>query len=105
LAAEQDCFLLQVTNDGRAFPDYLPLDAGVGLQIMQYRAGLLGGRFYLRRCRGGTTIACSVPRRGLEAADNVRQSVGGDPRWLLDRQAPVPLAQRIANGSKPKSEH
>lgn len=38
-----------------------PLERGIGLQTMNYRARLIGGTFDIRpRRRGGTTVTCSV---------------------------------------------
>ena len=86
LAAERDCFRLEVINDGRPFPDPLPSGGGVGLQIMQHRAGQMGGRLDLRRSPGGTVFACIVPRRNGKTADNLSGSAGRARRLIQERQ-------------------
>jgi signal transduction histidine kinase len=41
----------------------LPDNQGMGLRIMQYRAGMIGGAFMVERdLEGGTSVVCSVPR-------------------------------------------
>jgi signal transduction histidine kinase len=43
-------------------------NAGVGLQLMRYRAGLIGGLLTLKRRReGGTHVRCVVPRSAIDA--------------------------------------
>jgi signal transduction histidine kinase len=62
LAAAPERFHLTVADDGVGFPDSLPAQAGLGLQIMRYRAGAVGGTFEVRRGEGGgTVVCCSVP--------------------------------------------
>jgi signal transduction histidine kinase len=67
LATTADGVRLEVSNDGRDFPRPATAGTGLGLQIMAYRAGLLGGHFELRRLPGGGTIAaCNIPLHGTK---------------------------------------
>ena len=41
----------------------------MGLRIMQYRAGIIGGSVVVKRDpKGGTSVLCSVQRRPLKKA-------------------------------------
>ena len=51
---------LTVMDDGTGFPKELKSDKGMGLQIMNYRASMIGGSLDIRRANEkGTTVACS----------------------------------------------
>ncbi|HWW01837.1 MAG TPA: PAS domain S-box protein [Candidatus Acidoferrum sp.] len=53
--------ILRVTDDGRGFPEPAPRSKGMGLRIMRYRAGMIGGVLSIdRNPAGGTTVTCSV---------------------------------------------
>jgi two-component system, LuxR family, sensor kinase FixL len=57
--------VLTVSNNGKGI-DLARATGGMGLQIMRYRARLLGGLLTVRRSsRGGTIIRCVVPRSAL----------------------------------------
>ena len=50
---------LLVTNDGVPFPDHVKASRGMGLRIMNYRAGEIGATLQIRSDRGkGTTVMC-----------------------------------------------
>jgi signal transduction histidine kinase len=50
-----------VQDNGRGFSEVPAKAAGMGLHIMRYRAGMIGGSFAIERGReGGTMVACSV---------------------------------------------
>jgi len=52
---------LAIHDNGRGLPKNLPKKRGMGLRIMQYRAGIIGGTLIIQReSSGGTTVACSV---------------------------------------------
>jgi PAS domain S-box-containing protein len=54
--------LLSVTDDGTGIPEPPPRNGGMGLRIMDYRAGMIGGVLSIQRnSRVGTTVRCSVP--------------------------------------------
>lgn len=59
-----DRILLAVKDDGRGLPDKPNKKTGMGLRIMQYRAGIIGGSLVIQKpVGGGAEIVCSV-RRG-----------------------------------------
>ena len=50
----------KVMDDGTGFPEALNPDKGMGLRIMNYRAGMIGGSLDIRRANEkGTTVTCS----------------------------------------------
>jgi PAS domain S-box-containing protein len=62
--------LLTITDDGVGIPSETPLDKGMGLRVMAYRAKTIGGSFRIQRGpRCGTVVTCSVPR-GRRAQEN-----------------------------------
>lgn len=65
LHREETLLLLQVLNDGRPFPaDPVPT-GGMGLDIMRYRARIIGGELRIGPGpEGGTLVVCSVPLNG-----------------------------------------
>lgn len=53
---------LRVKDDGVGFPEDLPEDRGMGVQIMNYRARVIGGTLEIwRDPAGGTTVTCTLP--------------------------------------------
>ncbi len=51
---------LVVENDGRDFPVKLPKSKGIGLQVMSYRAEMIGGTLDVQpRAGGGTRVTCT----------------------------------------------
>lgn len=59
LAARPGRTVLTVDNDGRDFPTKLPRNKGMGLQVMSYRAEMIGGTLDVRqRPGGGTRVTC-----------------------------------------------
>jgi len=53
---------LTVADDGVGFEQAAPFQAGVGLQIMNYRAGRIGGSVEIRRDHPrGTMVSCRFP--------------------------------------------
>jgi len=54
--------VLAVKDNGVGLPKVVP-KTGMGLRIMQYRAGMIGGAAMVERdLDGGTSVVCSVPR-------------------------------------------
>jgi PAS domain S-box-containing protein len=69
LRFEGDRILLRVTDDGVGLPRDLGKARGMGLRIMQYRAGMIGGSLRLERMeRGGTQVSCVIERRSRSSA-------------------------------------
>ena len=54
---------LEIRDDGKGLPRKLKRGQGTGLQIMSYRAGLLGGKLTLRQAKPrGTVVTCLLAR-------------------------------------------
>ena len=54
---------LAVVDNGRGLPADLGKARGMGLRVMQYRAGIIGGRLAIEpRRRGGTEVICRIPK-------------------------------------------
>ena len=60
LRADERRAILSIDNDGRRFPKRLPRDKGMGLQIMSYRAEVIGGILEVHGGpTGGTRVTCT----------------------------------------------
>jgi len=60
LSAHHDGAALVIENDGRDFPAKLPKGKGMGLQVMSYRAEMIGGTLDVQpRVGGGTKVICT----------------------------------------------
>jgi signal transduction histidine kinase len=69
LKSVQDRIMLEVDDNGVGLPKVLPKKRGLGLRIMQYRAGMIGGTATVeRKAGGGTRVICSLHRHGHEPA-------------------------------------
>ncbi len=56
--------VLTVNDNGGGFPKVLPKTKGMGLRIMQYRAGMIGGSLAIETgAGGGTRVVCSTPAK------------------------------------------
>jgi PAS domain S-box-containing protein len=66
LACPNGRLTLAVRDNGVGMPTNLRKRKGMGLHVMQYRAGVLGGTLALQANRsGGTTVLCTVNRSDL----------------------------------------
>lgn len=64
LRADLDRLLLTVCDDGHGMQRRADPTTGLGLHIMRYRAGILGGRIDVQSTpNGGTTVQCTIPRK------------------------------------------
>ncbi len=64
LASEPDNLVLTVLDDGRGMRPTHEREGGLGLHIMGYRAGIIGGRLVIGPAgSGGTLVRCEVPLR------------------------------------------
>jgi len=62
LKADPGRIYLAVNDNGRGIPVELPRSKGMGLRIMQSRAGMIGGTLTIERnAAGGTSVICSAP--------------------------------------------
>jgi signal transduction histidine kinase/ligand-binding sensor domain-containing protein len=58
-------WIVEVSDNGRGFDALKPSSPGLGLQIMRYRANLIGGRLEVTSRRGkGTKVRCSLRMTG-----------------------------------------
>ncbi len=81
LRADPSRATLLIENDGRGFPKKVPKNKGMGLQVMGYRAEVIGGILEVRRGPdGGTRVTCTFDakpkrRKGArkDAAKNTSQ--------------------------------
>lgn len=61
--------VLQICDDGKGMPPG-GRKAGLGMQVMNYRASAVGGRlFYTAGEPGGTVVTCKVPKAGVLAGE------------------------------------
>jgi signal transduction histidine kinase len=61
--------LLSILDDGCGIPDESEPQQGMGLQTMEYRAGVVGGELRIAKRRGGgTKVTCTVPASALRKA-------------------------------------
>jgi signal transduction histidine kinase len=61
LFSQDGRIVLGVKDDGIGFPDKPPKHHGMGLRIMQYRAGMVGGSLVVQRDpEGGTSVVCTL---------------------------------------------
>ena len=66
---------LVVRDHGKGIPARLPKAAGMGLRIMQYRAGIIGGHISIQRePSGGTSVTCTVPVDVQKPSPSPRES-------------------------------
>jgi PAS domain S-box-containing protein len=64
---------LSITDNGNGIGALSPRRKGMGLRVMQYRAGLLRGRLSVkRRAEGGTRVACVAPASRLKLRESAR---------------------------------
>jgi len=61
LLLDNDRIMLAVKDDGVGFPTQPRPHQGMGLRVMQYRAGIVGGSLAVQRHpEGGTSVVCSL---------------------------------------------
>ena len=59
---------LTVRDDGLGFPENFQPGLGMGLRVMNYRAGLIGGSLEILQRDSHTTVTCTVEEDGLDRA-------------------------------------
>lgn len=69
LCRAADCVRLCVEDDGRGLRTQAERPVGLGLEIMRYRASVIGARFSITSRPGrGTTVTCELPTRARGGA-------------------------------------
>ncbi|MEN6577300.1 MAG: PAS domain-containing protein [Phycisphaerales bacterium] len=64
LTADHNRATLSIVNDGRRFPKHPPRKKGIGLQVMGYRAEVIGGILTVQQGQtGGTQVTCEFNAR------------------------------------------
>jgi len=64
LNSDGDKYVLSVKNDGKNFPRALIRKKGLGLKIMEYRSGMIGGNIDVHRSgKGETIVTCTFPKK------------------------------------------
>jgi signal transduction histidine kinase len=79
LRADHGRATLSVENEGREFPKRIPRNSGMGLQVMGYRAEVIGGILDIQRKTGGARVACTFevkPRRRKEEKGDAAKDAG-----------------------------
>jgi PAS domain S-box-containing protein len=62
LESTSERLLLNIVDNGQGFPPASHSQGGMGLRIMKYRAGMVGGLLSIdARAEGGVSVTCKVP--------------------------------------------
>ncbi len=59
---DRQSIIVEVSDDGIGIPAEAGGDGGMGLQILKYRASVIGGELRIRSRERGTVVSCRVPR-------------------------------------------
>ncbi len=62
LYMDRENITVEVTDNGEGIPQGAHEEGGMGLQIMKYRASVIGGELRIRSKETGTTVTCRVAR-------------------------------------------
>ena len=66
---------LRIVDDGKGIGTLSPRRSGLGLRIMQYRAGLLRGAVSVHaRFEGGTEVCCTAPAQMLRTSEEAHKT-------------------------------
>jgi signal transduction histidine kinase len=81
LGAVDEEVTLTIKDDGIGFPADSDASEGMGLNIMNYRAKMIGASLDIRRgAGGGTIVLCSFHNENLKPADRPREAARPGPR-------------------------
>jgi signal transduction histidine kinase len=63
--------VLSVSDNGKGFPSRAKKSKGMGLRIMQSRAGMIGGTMAIEpNSAGGVNVTCAMPQNGSKSKKN-----------------------------------
>jgi DNA-binding LacI/PurR family transcriptional regulator/signal transduction histidine kinase len=62
LYMDRKSITVEVSDDGIGIPSEIEGNGGMGLQILKYRASVIGGELRIRTRERGTVVSCRVPR-------------------------------------------
>lgn len=67
--------ILTIANDGAPFNPPEKKSCGMGLELMRYRADLIGASIDIRRGdKGGCVVTCSIPAKIFKHGNNIKES-------------------------------
>jgi len=75
-AETEENILLEVTDDGKGLPEIETEGDGMGLQIMKYRASMIGASFSVQSGPGGTAVTCRLKRPDRVASSKISPHAG-----------------------------
>ncbi|HZV35858.1 MAG TPA: ATP-binding protein, partial [Verrucomicrobiae bacterium] len=65
LGEDENAVKLEISDDGRGFPRAKKSGPSMGLQVMKYRSGMIGGELQVESKSGkGVKITCILPKEG-----------------------------------------
>jgi signal transduction histidine kinase len=74
--------LLRVIDNGLGFPKVMSRHDGMGLRIMRYRAGIIGGLLSVEpHSDGGTLVSCTMPLRTSPGSADSPAPSRGQPEF------------------------
>lgn len=69
LEVKLDKIILTIRDDGQGFSQASGKTKGMGLRIMQYRAGMIGATLlFQRQAKGGTAVVCFLPVSAVKSS-------------------------------------
>jgi two-component system sensor kinase FixL len=68
LSSQHDKIVLAVQDKGKGFSPEGVSTGGLGLRIMQYRAGMIGGNLTIKTGNEGTLVTCILPKTAVNPA-------------------------------------
>jgi PAS domain S-box-containing protein len=104
LESDGDQLTLSIHDNGSGIPHRIPgRRPGVGMQIMNYRAHLIGGSFSVRAGRrGGTVVSCvlrSSPQASQRSADASEKAAEGNETATTGKATGTTRRRRRARGA------
>ncbi len=75
LRQERGRLALSIIDNGSGFPTQIPKSKGMGLRIMQSRAGMIGGTLAIERnTAGGTSVTVAAPNGAVRQKSNIHHA-------------------------------